>query len=608
MADSSDPEPGPDEGRASSSEALLDREFSRASSRIRVRLALSTALSGATLGGVLAVAASAAAWWWGRGELRPFGALLIPAGALLAVVGSRRWRWSDEEVALYLDEALGSKEAVVTAIGLQDRTAAAARLVMVAAVSALASGAPSPRVARRWHALFPAALACVMGIGRLALPVRANAPPSAPGLERVQLEELEGLDEVRALSKLEARDEEQRRRLKALAERADRLARELREGTPRREAQAELARLREEVAAERQRFGAGDSRRGLEAALGKLAKSPALEEASKSLGDRDFTRLDRAMEELADRLEESDRNAARRTLEEAAAAARREGAEDVARSLEDQARRLEARGAEADALRELAKAFGDGLTPEAKRALEGMKGNGDERDRADLGRSLAEALSELNEEDRKRLARKLADAAKGLDSNGSGAASREELERMRRELDTKEGRRELAERLREFARAPDASPDASRQRALEDAERGLGAGESRLHGAPMPMASGGGASGRGRAPSNVGPRSGEPPENGVAAPSRGGGPGTHGGTTPRIDGDGVKAHATAPLNAGAPNPGGVVGRAPALPGETARAGGEGRLGVVAPGEVAGASRSEIPREYREQVGRYFPAR
>jgi hypothetical protein len=48
-----------------------------------------------------------------------------------------------------------------------------------------------------------------------------------------------------------------------------------------------------------------------------------------------------------------------------------------------------------------------------------------------------------------------------------------------------------------------------------------------------------------------------------------------------------------------------LGRAPARAGETANQRGTGALGKVAPKEVGGVQRSEVPQEYREQVGRYF---
>ena len=54
--------------------------------------------------------------------------------------------------------------------------------------------------------------------------------------------------------------------------------------------------------------------------------------------------------------------------------------------------------------------------------------------------------------------------------------------------------------------------------------------------------------------------------------------------------------------------GATLGRAPARPGETANQAGNGAIGEAAPGEVSGVERSEVPEEYREQVGRYFQPR
>jgi hypothetical protein len=52
-------------------------------------------------------------------------------------------------------------------------------------------------------------------------------------------------------------------------------------------------------------------------------------------------------------------------------------------------------------------------------------------------------------------------------------------------------------------------------------------------------------------------------------------------------------------------PGLVMGRTTGKPGETANVQGTGALGVVGPEEVGGVDRSNVPEEYREQVGRYF---
>ena len=51
--------------------------------------------------------------------------------------------------------------------------------------------------------------------------------------------------------------------------------------------------------------------------------------------------------------------------------------------------------------------------------------------------------------------------------------------------------------------------------------------------------------------------------------------------------------------------GGTLGRAPSRPGETANQAGTGALGQAGPSELGGVEGSEVPEEYREQVGRYF---
>ncbi|HSN96942.1 MAG TPA: hypothetical protein VLS89_01550, partial [Candidatus Nanopelagicales bacterium] len=67
----------------------------------------------------------------------------------------------------------------------------------------------------------------------------------------------------------------------------------------------------------------------------------------------------------------------------------------------------------------------------------------------------------------------------------------------------------------------------------------------------------------------------------------------------------LRSRANARINKGAPMPGMVLGRTAGRPGESANVRGEGALGVVGPEEVGAIDRSEVPEEYREQVGRYF---
>ena len=52
-------------------------------------------------------------------------------------------------------------------------------------------------------------------------------------------------------------------------------------------------------------------------------------------------------------------------------------------------------------------------------------------------------------------------------------------------------------------------------------------------------------------------------------------------------------------------PGVATGRTAGRAGDTANIRGSGALGDVGPSELGGVERSDVPEEYREQVGRYF---
>jgi hypothetical protein len=586
--------------------AVFLRTFRPQARRVRGRLALAAALGGASVGLSLGVGLAAAAWWLRLDAARPFGAALGLIGALAAVALSRRRRWGDSQVALFLDRKLDSAEAITTAVEIVPRAdatdreparAAHARILRHATVALTAAGgaALGPRVARAWHLSAPVALGAVVALSLIALPPPPPAPAPPPGSDVVTLDELPELDDAVALGSLESDDPEERERLRDIAARAEALRERLRAGMERRAAQAELAKLREDVAAERQRMGSGRERRGLEAALAKLGASAELADAQRALGDRDLTRFDREMERLATLLEERDRKTAEKSLEEAAKAAREQGAEKVARSLEEQKRLLGERAKRSAKMRELARAFGEGLGDEARRRLEALERSGSAEDAQRLADALGEALEGLNDEEQKRLAERLRAMAEQDRGEGDSPGA-EALEELERELATPEGRRALAERLRRMAQDPMTSRDAERDGRLGDAERGLGEAERRLGGA-VPAPGGGGKPGPGG--------NGEQRGGGATDRGRGGGPGKHGGQTPALSGSALRARADAPLNPAAGNPGSSPGRAPGRAGETANRRGTGALGSAAPDEVSGVDRSDVPREYRDQVGRYF---
>jgi hypothetical protein len=626
------------------------RSFARWAARVRGRLAASRVATGATIGLLVGVGAAAGLWWMGQGELRPYSALLGVLGAWFGGWFAHRRRWSDGSVALYLDKQLASDEAIATAIDLQtrDERTAAHEMVLSHASDALRAKPPKgmwPRMWRVWHAVAPLAVGAIVWLSITQLPPTPVEQPPPPGTQLITLQDVDGLDKVIALSELDPRDEAQRQRLKKLSERAEKLREKLRKGMEKREAQDEIARLRDDVAAERQKLGSGSQRAGLEAAINKMGNNPDLSRAQKALGDRDLTAFDEEMEKLANSLEDADREAAKKALEEAAKAAREKGAEDVAKTLEEQKKLLEERSKRAKALKELAKAFGDGLSPEAKKALEDFERSGSGKDAQKLSDQLGKALENLSEEDRKKLAKKMKEQAGQIDPNGTDAMpmTKEQLEEMQKKLGTPEGQKQLAEQLKEWANQPPQSGESQRQKGLGDAQKGLNDAQKQL-GTPMPtpgpqqgqqgqqgkgkgqqgkgkgqqgkgkgqqgqgkgqQGQGKGQQGQGKGQQGQGQGNQNDQGDGQGGPGPGGGQGDHAGSTKPIQGDSVRSRANARLNPGAPNRDTSLGRAPGRAGETANRQGTGRLGEVGASQVGNVERSEVPQEYREQVGRYF---
>ena len=153
-----------------------------------------------------------------------------------------------------------------------------------------------------------------------------------------------------------------------------------------------------------------------------------------------------------------------------------------------------------------------------------------------------------------------------------------------------------------MAEAPEAGSDeAERQKALDGAQEGAGEAEGDVGGTPMPIPVAGGKDGKGGAGKDG--KDGKGP--GQSGHSDGGGPGDHKGQTGVIEGGDLRAHANAKINKGKPMPGMVMGRSAGRAGDTANIAGEGGIGNAGPGEIGGIERSDVPEEYREQVGRYF---
>jgi len=578
--------------------------FHRLAERVHRRHAGRLALTGASLGLSLGVLGALGLWAVRWGEWRPAAAGLGALGAVVGAVLANRRRWSESDVALYLDARLGSHETLTTALAAQGSQEPALTHVLERASSVLGSADPErvkPKLWSRWHALLPAAMSAIVAVSLLPLPPAPPPAPVAPGAERVQIENLKGLERIEALSHLPGQNPEQDERLRKLAEQAKKLREALAKGLEKREALSEIAKLRDGIAAERLKLGDRQNQPGLDAALRAFSNQPALRDAQKALGNGDLTAFDDEMQKLANRAESSDRKAAKDALEEAGKEARAKGAQGLADALDAQKRLFERRESRAEALRELAQGMKGKLSPEALEDLKEFGRSGSPEAEQRLADGLERALEGLTAEERKRLAERMQRQLE--DAQGSASPmTKKQLEELAKQLSRPEGIEQLKKQLQELAK-PESSPDARREQGLGDAERGGSAAQRGLGAVPIPMAGEDDA---------TGPPGGNPRESGQAGP-QGSGPGSkrdsgsgdHQGSTPEIASKELRSKADARLQAGAPMHGATLGRAPARAGETANQLGTGSLGEAQKTEVGAVDHADIPEEYREQVGRYF---
>jgi hypothetical protein len=580
----------------------LDASFGRAARKIRGRLWWRRMLTGAAFGLGAGAALAGALWWFRQGELRPLAAALGVLGAAAGALVAARKRWSDEDVALYLDEKLGSREQIVTALGLRSRESEAARHLKSSAALSLAQGLsklPGPKVLDAPQLLGPFGAAAIVWLALAPLPPapKVDAPP---GVERVQRGDVKGLERIEALRDQKGRNPEDERRLRALADEAKKLRGDLGRGMEKREALSRMAKLRDAIAELRSEFGNKQNRPGLEAAIGALNQHPELRQAARALGDGDLTAFDREMQRLANQAEHEARESAKQALEEAERAARDKGAKGLADALKRQKDAFEKREAEAEALRELAEALKGQLDAEALEDLKEFGSSGDPEAARRLAQAMGKALSKLSEAERKRLAEQM---KKQLEQSPGGGSpmTREELEDLARRLASREGQQELEHRLREMAN-PKATGEGERDGALDDAERGLGEAERGLGGMPLPLPG-----------ANPGPTKGGPGASGGKNDGQNGGPGSHKdsgtgdhpGESQKVDAPELRSKADVKRSGVGPMHAATLGRAPARPGDTANQRGTGSLGSVAPTEIGAVEQSEVPEEYREHVGRYF---
>lgn len=568
--------------------------------RIRARKLLRRTLSGAAFGLALGALLCAAAWALRLGSLRPWAALLGVVGALIGYALARRSAWSDGEIALYLDACLATDETITSALELSREAAdhPAREGVLRKATEALETSRPHdarPRILERSHLALPLAAGALAYLVWIPLP-SLPSPAIAPGSEQVKLAKVPGLEKIEQLAHLEARDPAQKERLQKLAEDAKRLREKLRQGVEKREAQAEIAKIRDAVTAERLSLGEGDRRAGFEAATARLAEEQALRDAAKALGDRDLKGFDEALERIANQREKKDRERAQKALEEAAELARKEGAEDVAKMLANAREQMKESEKRAELLRNLAEALGDRVKAE----LEELDREPGGESASKLADALGKALEQLSEEERARLAESL---KRRLGDASLEPGSREALREYAEQLSSAEGLSELVEELRKLAREDVEGDEARRQQALEDAERFGAEAEGDITGRPVPIPlAGEGSKGAGnRGDGSDGSKGGQPGGGQGDDTGRG----KHDGRTDAIADEGLTARARGRIDKRIPMKGVASGSSPGRPGETANVQGTGALRAVGPEELSGVERSEVPEEYREQVGRYF---
>ena len=208
---------------ASKSAGRFDPLFASSARSVRARLLTRHALSGAAIGLAVGLGAATLAWRLGRADLRKEAPIVVgAAGAIAGLVVARKKRWSDVDVALFLDERLATDEAITTAIDLRnedDATDPARAVVLSAAEEALTKKTDKnarPIVFKPVHALLPVAAAGLVFVLRAPMPVHPILPPT-PGVSTIQIADIEGLKHVAELTKVDARDEAQRERLGKIA-------------------------------------------------------------------------------------------------------------------------------------------------------------------------------------------------------------------------------------------------------------------------------------------------------------------------------------------------------------------------------------------------------
>jgi hypothetical protein len=499
-------------------------------------------------------------------------------------------RFDDQSVGLFLDARLGQGDTISAALQ-PNETTRLVRAVYERATQLLEAAAPMrPPILGPSQLALPLSLALLVPL--LLIPPRTpSALGAPPGSDNLRMEGLPGLAALERLERLEALDPDKERQLDALLERARKLDAELEQGTERRTAQANIAQLRDEVDALQGELAGLDQQPGLSSAIDEFSKDSNLRAAEEALARGDIVRFDSEMRRLATLVEESAREAARATLERAREAAAQKGARALSSALSEQERLFDERERTAALLRQIASA----LPKEAGKQLsEAMSKELPEEALEELADAMEKALASLSEQELTALGEQLRKAIEDGEV-GKGSLEEQELQRLADDFRSEQGQRELREMLERLSRQGDA---ADAQRGLREADEGLRQAQRRAAGVlPVPQATKQGTGTSGGDGNRAGASEG--------GPGKGPGAGDHAGRTAPVEGDELRALARPRLDAKLPLQGSTVGRTSARPGETAQTPQGSPLPGVGAEELRGVEHSNIPEEYREQVGRYF---
>lgn len=572
--------------------AAVANHFSRHSGRVRRARLLRFALTGLTLG-LLATALLLVARFYLAAESGsiPWSALVFSPGPIGLVCGlfvGQRHRWSDEEVALFLDARASSGDVISSALSAE-ATSLSGTVARHALRSLTGLGPLRPRIWERHHWALPAFFVAALPL-LVVHPKAATITQPPPGAELLTMETLPGLKELESLTQLDAMDPAEAKRLAELLDQAKELERRLQSGMEQREAQASIAKLRDDVDALLGELANAENRAGLAAAVEALRKGAATQKAAEALGNADLVRFDEEMRKLATAAERDAREQAKQALEEALQAAKTKGARAVSSALREQRKNFELREHTQDLLRRI----GSALPSEAQSALERASSNDlDEQQMQQLTDALEKALGSLSEEERKALGERLRKAIERGELNDDPQLQGQ-AQRLAENFEKGQGHQELRDLLRQMAKP---GGDAERLQRLRSAEDGLHQAQQRAAGVlPVPQSGPQQPGGRSQSSRSSG-------ENG--GPGEGPGRGEHAGSTDKVEGQDLRAQARPDLNPAFPLQNATQGRTPAQAGERAITPLGSPLSGTSAEELRGVEHSTVPEEYREQVSRYF---